>query len=41
MRVSYVGHASFLIQTAGRNILLDPVWSRARVAIPLDRTETR
>ena len=27
LRVSYVGHASFLIQTAGRNILLDPVWS--------------
>jgi len=26
-RVSYVGHASFLIQTAGLNILLDPVWS--------------
>ncbi|MFY9693347.1 MAG: MBL fold metallo-hydrolase [Xanthobacteraceae bacterium] len=27
-RISYVGHASFLIQTAGRNILLDPVWSK-------------
>jgi L-ascorbate metabolism protein UlaG (beta-lactamase superfamily) len=27
-RVSYVGHASFLIQTAGLNILLDPVWSK-------------
>jgi L-ascorbate metabolism protein UlaG (beta-lactamase superfamily) len=26
-RICYVGHASFLIQTAGRNILLDPVWS--------------
>src|ERR1700689_2724615 len=26
-RVSYVGHASWLIQTAGLNILLDPVWS--------------
>jgi L-ascorbate metabolism protein UlaG (beta-lactamase superfamily) len=26
-RVSYVGHASFLLQTAGLNILLDPVWS--------------
>jgi len=26
-RVSYVGHASFLIQTAGLNILVDPVWS--------------
>jgi L-ascorbate metabolism protein UlaG (beta-lactamase superfamily) len=27
-RISYVGHASFLIQTAGRNILLDPIWSK-------------
>ena len=27
-RICYVGHASFLIQTASRNILLDPVWSR-------------
>jgi L-ascorbate metabolism protein UlaG (beta-lactamase superfamily) len=27
-RISYVGHASFLIQTAGINILLDPVWSK-------------
>ena len=26
-RISYVGHASLLIQTAGLNILLDPVWS--------------
>jgi L-ascorbate metabolism protein UlaG (beta-lactamase superfamily) len=26
-RVSYVGHASFLVQGAGLNILLDPVWS--------------
>ncbi len=26
-RISYVGHASFLIQTAGLNLLLDPVWS--------------
>lgn len=26
-RIAYVGHASFLIQTAGLNILLDPVWS--------------
>ena len=24
----YIGHASFLIQTAGLNILLDPVWSK-------------
>jgi L-ascorbate metabolism protein UlaG (beta-lactamase superfamily) len=27
MRLSYVGHATFLLQTAGRNILFDPVWS--------------
>jgi len=27
VRMSYVGHASFLVQTGGRNILLDPVWS--------------
>jgi L-ascorbate metabolism protein UlaG (beta-lactamase superfamily) len=27
LRVSFVGHASWLIQTAGLNILLDPVWS--------------
>ena len=26
-RVSYVGHASWLVQTAGLNILLDPIWS--------------
>jgi L-ascorbate metabolism protein UlaG (beta-lactamase superfamily) len=26
-RISYVGHASVLIQTAGLNILLDPMWS--------------
>jgi L-ascorbate metabolism protein UlaG (beta-lactamase superfamily) len=27
LRVSYVGHASFLYQSAGLNILVDPVWS--------------
>jgi L-ascorbate metabolism protein UlaG (beta-lactamase superfamily) len=27
VRFSFVGHASWLIQTAGRNILVDPVWS--------------
>lgn len=27
LRVSYVGHASFLLQTGGLNILFDPVWS--------------
>lgn len=27
VRISYVGHVTFLIQTAGLNILTDPVWS--------------
>src|SRR6202047_4565330 len=27
-RICYVGHASFLIQTSGLNILLDPIWSK-------------
>jgi L-ascorbate metabolism protein UlaG (beta-lactamase superfamily) len=27
-RISYVGHASWLVQTAELNLLLDPVWSR-------------
>ena len=27
MRLSFVGHASWLIQTAGLNILIDPIWS--------------
>src|SRR5215475_8574037 len=26
-RISYVGHASLLLQTAGLNVLIDPVWS--------------
>jgi L-ascorbate metabolism protein UlaG (beta-lactamase superfamily) len=28
VRLSFVGHASWLIQTAGLNILIDPVWSQ-------------
>jgi L-ascorbate metabolism protein UlaG (beta-lactamase superfamily) len=27
VRVAYVGHASFLVQTRGVNILIDPVWA--------------
>jgi L-ascorbate metabolism protein UlaG (beta-lactamase superfamily) len=27
LRVSYVGHATVLVQTRGLNILIDPVWS--------------
>src|SRR5690349_11563495 len=27
LRVAFVGHASLLVQTAGLNILIDPVWS--------------
>lgn len=27
-RICYVGHASLLVQTAGLNMLLDPVWSK-------------
>ena len=39
-RISYVGHASLLLQIAGLNILLDPVWSHARIAVSLGRAET-
>jgi L-ascorbate metabolism protein UlaG (beta-lactamase superfamily) len=27
MRIAYIGHASFLVQMRGLNILIDPVWS--------------
>ena len=40
-RVSYVGHASWLVQTASLNILLDPGLVRACVAFPIHRAETR
>ena len=28
VRITLVGHASFLVQIAGHNLLIDPVWSR-------------
>ncbi|MFD2184788.1 MBL fold metallo-hydrolase [Rhodoplanes azumiensis] len=34
LRIAYVGHASFLLQTGGHNILIDPVWSER--ASPFD-----
>ena len=40
-RISYVGHASLLIQTAGLNILIDPVWSERVLAGELRRAEAR
>ncbi len=43
LRVTLVGHASFLYQVAGANILVDPVWSRRaspfRFAGPLRRNK--
>ncbi len=27
LRVTFVGHSTFLLQTAGRNVLTDPIWS--------------
>lgn len=34
IRLSYVGHASVLIQVAGINILTDPVWSERASPVP-------
>ena len=34
MRIAYVGHATFLVQTRGRSILLDPVWSERASPFP-------
>jgi L-ascorbate metabolism protein UlaG (beta-lactamase superfamily) len=34
LRISLVGHATFLIQVAGRNILTDPVWSERASPVP-------
>lgn len=33
-RVSFIGHATFLIQTSGLNILTDPVWSNRASPLP-------
>ena len=35
VRLSFVGHVSWLIQTAGLNILIDPVWSMRASPFPL------
>lgn len=34
LRVTFVGHATALVQTAGRNILTDPVWSMRASPLP-------
>jgi L-ascorbate metabolism protein UlaG (beta-lactamase superfamily) len=34
-RLAYVGHASWLLQTAGLNILIDPVWSQRASPVSL------
>ncbi len=34
LRVSFVGHATVLLQTAGLNILTDPVWSNRASPVP-------
>ncbi|MDE2365065.1 MAG: MBL fold metallo-hydrolase [Hyphomicrobiales bacterium] len=39
LRVTHVGHASFLVQTQGVNLLIDPVWSQR--ASPLQRIGPR
>ena len=39
VRLSFVGHVSWLIQTSGLNILVDPVWSERASPVALGRTE--
>lgn len=34
LRISFVGHATFLIQIAGHNILTDPAWSERASPVP-------
>lgn len=34
LRISFVGHATFLIQIAGHNILTDPIWSQRASPVP-------
>jgi L-ascorbate metabolism protein UlaG (beta-lactamase superfamily) len=34
VRLSYVGHVTWLIQTAGLNLLIDPVWSERVSPVP-------
>jgi hypothetical protein len=39
LRASFVGHATFLIQTGGLNILTDPVWSERASPSPSSARE--
>jgi len=34
LRISFVGHATFLIQIAGQNTLTDPIWSERASPVP-------
>lgn len=34
VRVTWIGHASFLVQIAGANLLVDPVWSMRASPVP-------
>lgn len=34
LRVTFINHATVLLQTAGRNLLTDPIWSRRASPVP-------